>query len=105
MAQRNGISAVDSTLVVTQGQVYDSSIAAWIPDPKTAAAGGAGSTTVNVSSLAGPVIVRSSAADQLVSVYQSSFSELRSSVHNSTIGDLLASVQQNTSICDVPPGA
>lgn len=54
------------------------------------------STTVNVSSLAGPVIVRSSAADQLVTVYQSSYANLLANVHNSTIGDLLASVQQNS---------
>ena len=44
------------------------------------------STTVNVSSLAGPVIVRSSAADFV------------GTVHNSTIGDLLASVQQNSTV-------
>ena len=44
------------------------------------------STTVNVSSLSGPVIVRSSAADAIVTV------------KNSTIGELLASVQQNSTV-------
>ena len=47
------------------------------------------STTVNVSSLAGPVIVRSSAADAIVTV------------KNSTIGELLASVQQNSTVWQV----
>lgn len=44
------------------------------------------STTVNVSSLAGAVIVRSSAADAIVTV------------KNSTIAELLASVQQNSTV-------
>ena len=85
------------------------------------------STTVNVSSLAGPVIARSSAANFLASVYQSTAADLnvtvagysttvnvsslsgpvivRSSaadaivtVKNSTIGELLASVQQNSTV-------
>ena len=47
------------------------------------------STTVNVSSLAGPVIVRSSAADAIVTV------------KNSTIAELLASVQQNSTVWQV----
>ena len=59
------------------------------------------STTVNVSSLAGPVIVRSSAADALGTIYQSTFADLRATVHNSTIGDLLASVQQNSTVWQV----
>lgn len=59
------------------------------------------STTINVSSLAGPVITRSSAADQLVTVYQSSYSGLLARVQNSTIGDLLASVQQNSTVWQV----
>lgn len=44
------------------------------------------STTVNISSVTGPVIVRSSAADAIVTV------------KNSTIGELLASVQQNSTV-------
>lgn len=54
--------------------------------------------TLLVSSLAGAVIMRSSAADALGTVYQSSFANLCASVHNSTIGDLLASVQQNSTV-------
>lgn len=59
------------------------------------------STIVAVSSLAGAVITRSSAADQLVTVYQSSYSGLLARVQNSTIGDLLASVQQNSTVWQV----
>lgn len=59
------------------------------------------STTVNISSLAGPVVVRSSAADALGTVYQSSYGALLANVHNSTIGDLLASVQQNSTVWQV----
>lgn len=47
------------------------------------------STTVNVSSLGGAVVVRSSAADAIVTV------------KNSTIGELLASVQQNSTVWQV----
>lgn len=54
------------------------------------------STTVNVSSLAGPVIVRSSAADALVTVYQSTVGALRAAAYQSTVGDLRASVYQST---------
>lgn len=40
----------------SRGYVFDSSVAAWIPDPKTAAGGGgSGSTQVSVSSVAGLV--------------------------------------------------
>lgn len=80
------------------------------------------STTVNVSSLAGAVMVRSSAADHLGTVYQSSIADLKATVaqnstvwaiqadgrvraQNSTIGDLLASVQQNSSVWQVQPGS
>ena len=75
------------------------------------------STTVNVSSVAGAVIVRSSAADAIVTVKNSTIGELLASVQqnsttwavqiptsqsvqakNSTIGDLLASVQQNSTV-------
>jgi hypothetical protein len=42
----------------SRGYVFDSSVAAWIPDPKTAAGvGGAGSTQVAVSSVAGVVAI------------------------------------------------
>lgn len=64
-----------------------------------------GSTQVAVSSLAGAVIMRSSAADALGTVYQSTFADLRATVHNSTIGDLLASVQQNSSVWQVQAGS
>lgn len=49
MADVNGIGKVESSLVLASyGYVYDSSIAQWIADPKTAA-GGAGSTIVTIS--------------------------------------------------------
>lgn len=59
------------------------------------------STIVAVSSLAGAVMTRSSAADHLGTVYQSSYGALLANVHNSTIGDLLASVQQNSTVWQV----
>lgn len=65
------------------------------------------STTVNVSSIAGPVIVRSSAADfaatisgnvgQASTVWAAQI-DGRVRAQNSTIGDLLASVQQNSTV-------
>lgn len=61
----------------------------------------AASTTMQVSSLAGAVITRSSAADQLVTVYQSSYSGLLARVQNSTAGDLLASVAQTSTVWQV----
>lgn len=64
--------------VQSYGHVYDSSIAMWIPDTKTA--GGGGSTQVAVSTGA-------------VKVYQS------------TASDLLASVQQTSSVWQVQPGS
>jgi hypothetical protein len=68
------------------------------------------STTVNVSSLAGAVIVRSSAADALVGAVQASTVwavqvDGRVRAQNSTIGDLLASVQQNSSVWQIQPGS
>lgn len=75
----------------SRGYVFDSTTLTWVASPAPG-----GSTTVNISSLAGAVIARSSAADLLGTVYQSTFADFRATVHNSTIGDLLASVQQNS---------
>lgn len=141
----SGVSAMDSTNgalkvnVVAGSAAGDTTVtasfAAGYVSTAAPAAGSSGlvvrqvgySTTINVSSLAGPVIVRSSAADALQTVYQSSAADLnvtvagysttvnvsslagavivRSSaadaivtVKNSTIGDLLASVQQNSTV-------
>lgn len=46
------------------------------------------STTVQISSIVGPVNVRSSAANALVTVYQSSQAELRATIYQSTFADL-----------------
>lgn len=61
------------------------------------------STTVNVSSLGGAVIVRSSKADHLASVYQSTQSELRATVYQSTAADLNVKLSSNSSAADYIP--
>ena len=66
----------------SRGYVWDSTTLSWVAE--TQAGGGVGSTTVNISSVSGAVVVRSSAADAIVTA------------KNSTIGDFLASVQQNS---------
>ncbi len=72
----------------TFGHVFDSSIAAWIPDPKTSAAGGAGSTQVAVSSVAG--IVATSPAS---TVWASS-----AGFHFDSSGGLLVSPPASTTV-------
>jgi hypothetical protein len=99
----------NSTVWQTQTKIQDSSAVGFVGSTAAPVAGEQGlvvrqvgySTTINVSSLAGPVIVRSSAADALGTVYQSTFGDFRATVHNSTIGDLLASVQQNSTVWQV----
>jgi hypothetical protein len=76
------------------------------------------STTMQISSLAGPVIMRSSAADALGTVYQSTIGDLKATVaqnstvwavqvdgrvraQNSTAADLLASVAQTSTVWSV----
>lgn len=76
--------------------------------PVNVVAGSAASTTVNVSSLAGAVVVRSSAASLLATIYQSTAADLNvtvagyvapstlATVRQSTIGDFKAAVYQST---------
>lgn len=52
--------------------------------------------TVASVSVSNGLVVRSSAADMKVSVYQSTLGDLRATVYQSTLGDLRASVYQST---------
>lgn len=80
--------------VRSQGEVFDSSIAAWIPDPKTSAGGlGSGSTQVSVSSVAGIVSV---AQASTVWAVQAAF-QVASTVSRSSVTQSSTSVTLQTS--------
>lgn len=81
--------------------VFDSTDLVYIRQTQGTASTSAASSIVSLSSVSGPVVIRSSAADHMVTLYQSTYGALAVDVHNSTIGDLLASVQQNSTVWEV----
>lgn len=86
-----GAAGGSTTVTVRQSTAADLNV--------TVAGYVAPSTTVNVSSLAGAVIVRSSAADALMTVYQSTMGALLAQVaQNSTVWQTQAKIQDSSAV-------